>query len=58
MCAIMEDYAKEYAKESDKKTAKQLFENGAGFELVKASLTTLSEEELREIYNSVNIINS
>ena len=54
MCAIMEEYAKEYAKESDKKSAEKFFRNGAGFELVRGSLTSLSEEELREIYRGVH----
>lgn len=54
MCAIMEEYAKEYAKESDRKSAEKLFRNGAGFELVKASIASLSEEELREIYQGVH----
>lgn len=54
MCAIMEEYAKEYAKESDKETARQFFENGASLELVKASIASLSEEELMEIYTAVH----
>ena len=58
MCAIMEDYAKEYARESDRKAAFQLFSKGVDFEVVRLSLTNLSEEELREIYSSVDISNS
>ncbi len=57
MCAIMEEYAKEYAeqyaKESDKKTVRHLLQNGVSFELVKASISSLSEKELLEIYNAV-----
>lgn len=53
MCEIMEEYAKEYAKESTKKIAKQFFQNGVGLEIVKASIPDLSEEELLEIYSSV-----
>lgn len=57
MCAIMEDYAKEYAKErikdSEKKIARRLFLNGASIETVRASIPGLSEKELLEIYKSV-----
>ena len=58
MCAIMEDYAKEYARESYRKAEFQLFCKGVDFEVVRLSLTNLSEEELREIYSSVDISNS
>ena len=54
MCAIMEEYVKEYVKESDKKIARQFFQNGASLELVKASIMSLSEEELTEIYTAVH----
>lgn len=31
-------------------TARRFFQNGASYELVKASITTLTEEKLQEIY--------
>lgn len=53
MCELVENYAKEYAVEKDKLTAKELFINGANFEIVKKSLKDIPEEELLVIYNEV-----
>lgn len=62
MCDLVENYAKDYAervaKEAVKQTAKQtekdnalrLFQNGVGYELVRASLISLSDEELQKLY--------
>lgn len=61
VCDLVENYARERAeeaaKEAEKKAAKEaadsarrLFENGASYELVRASLTTISDEELKSIY--------
>ena len=36
-----------------KQVARSLFENGANYELVRASITILSDEELRTIYEEV-----
>lgn len=40
-------------EELAKQTARKLFENGASYELVRASITLLSDEELKEIYEEV-----
>lgn len=50
MCNLVENYAKECAAEETKENALRLFKNGASYELVRASITSLSDEELREIY--------
>lgn len=50
MCKIMEEYMKDCAREM----AILFFRNGASLELVKKSITILSEEEVREIYISEN----
>ena len=50
VCDLVENYAKECAEEAEKKAAKKLFENGAKYELVRASITSLSDEELKSIY--------
>lgn len=36
-----------------KNNARKLFENGASYELVRASIDILSDEELQEIYDEV-----
>lgn len=46
MCDLVENYAKEKQAES----ALRLFKNGASYELVKASILSLSDDELKEIY--------
>lgn len=52
-----EEYAKEYAKEKEilkaKEIAKNLFENSTSYELVRASIDCLLDEELKEIYEQV-----
>ena len=57
MCDLVENYARECAeeaaKEAAKKAAKNFFENGASYELVRASLTTISDEDLKNIYERV-----
>ena len=53
MCDLVENYAKERAQETATDSAKKLFENGASYELVRASLTTLSDAELQSIYEKV-----
>lgn len=62
MCDLVENYAKDYAarvaKEAVEQTAKQtakdnalrLFQNGADYELVRSSITSLSDEELQNLY--------
>ena len=62
MCDLVENYAKDYAervaKEVEKETTRQternnalkFFQNGADYELVRASITSLSDKELQEIY--------
>ena len=39
-----------------KQVARSLFENGANYELVRASITILSEEELKAIYEDVKAV--
>ncbi len=53
MCAVMEEYAEERIKDADRKTARHFFQNGASLSLVIASIRSLSEKELREIYEAV-----
>lgn len=50
MCDLVENYANEKAKEAEKNNALRLFQNGASYELVRASITSLSDEELQMIY--------
>ena len=53
MCEIVEEYAREVAQEQAEEHVRKLFENGASMELVKMSITSLSEEILQQIYESV-----
>ena len=46
-----EKAAKEAAEKAD--SAKKLFENGVSYEIVRASITTISDEDLQEIYKQV-----
>lgn len=48
MCELVENYAKKREKES----ALRLFQNGASYELVRTSITSLTDEELQEIYQN------
>ena len=54
MCDLVENYAKKKATEEAVKEAKdsalRFFQNGASYELVRASIVLLSDEELQEIY--------
>lgn len=54
VCEAVENYGKECAREAVKETAKEtaynFFKNGASYEMVKASMSSLTEEELMEIY--------
>ena len=49
MCEVIEGYAREQAE----KHARNFFEKGASFEMVKECIDSLSEEVLRKIYESV-----
>ena len=49
MCEVVENYARQVAEDH----AKNFFENGVSLEVVKKSITNLSEERLQEIYNQV-----
>lgn len=64
MCDLVENYARERAEKAAKEaaekalkeatdSAKKLFENGVSYEVVRASITTLSDEKLKEIYAEV-----
>ena len=64
MCDLVENYAKERAeeaaKEATKKAAKEaadsarkFFENGVSYDIVRASISTISAEELQKIYEQV-----
>ena len=50
MCDLVENYAKERVKQAEKDNALKFFQNGADYELVRASITSLSDEELQKIY--------
>ena len=50
MCELVDNYVKERQIKKDKETAKKFFLNGASYELVRASIDSLMDEELREIY--------
>ena len=48
MCELVENYA----KKKEKDTALRFFQNGASYELVRTSITSLTDEELQEIYQN------
>lgn len=50
MCDLVENYANKKAVAEAKDSALRLFQNGASYELVKASIISLSDEELQKIY--------
>ena len=61
MCDLVEEYANRKAAEAAEKAAEKaaeeargsalrLFQNGASYELVRASITSITDEELQEIY--------
>lgn len=57
MCDLVESYAKkradEAAKEAATKTALKFFQNGVSYDVVRASIDMLSDEELQAIYKTV-----
>ena len=50
VCEAVENYGRECAKENAIEIAYNLFGNGASYEIVKASIASLTEEELQKIY--------
>ncbi len=54
MCKLVEEYGRECAEEAqietEKNSARRFFENGVSYEIVRASLLALSDEELQKIY--------
>lgn len=54
VCEAVENYGRECAKENAMDNAYNLFKNGVSYEMVKASIEILSEEELQEIYKKAN----
>jgi len=50
MCDLVENYARECAEEAERNNALKFFQNGATYELVRASITSLSDEELQKLY--------
>ena len=56
VCDLVENYARERAKKEAADSAKKFFENGVSYEVVRASITLLSDEELQKIYKKVNNI--
>ena len=50
MCEAVENYGRECAKEAAMEHAYNFFRNGASYEIVRASIESLSDEELQEIY--------
>ena len=57
MCDLVENYAKERAEEATAKeaadSARKLFENGVSYDIVRASITTISDKDLQQIYEQV-----
>lgn len=50
MCEAIENFGKECAKEAVMESVYNLFKNGASYEMVRASIHLLSDDELMEIY--------
>ncbi len=50
MCEAVENFGKECAKEAVMESAYNFFKNGASYEMVRASIHLLSDDELKEIY--------
>lgn len=54
MCDLVENYANERAekaaKEAERNSALRFFQNGASYEMVRASILSLTDEELQAIY--------
>lgn len=55
MCDLVENYAKEKALEEAKNSALRFFVNGASYDLVRSSITLLSDEELQEVYEKAKM---
>lgn len=53
MCEAIENFGKECAKEAVMENAYNLFKNGVSYEVVRASINLLSDDELTEIYTKV-----
>ena len=53
MCEIVDNYAKEVAKEKNKEMVRKLFEKGVDFDIVCQCAEDFTMEELREVYNDV-----
>lgn len=62
VCDLVENYAKERAEAAAAKeaadSARKFFENGVSYEIVRASITAISDEDLQNIYEQVNSNNS
>ena len=50
MCKAWDDYAKDYAKENETGMIKSLIRSGIPYEVVKKSLSEVTEEELKQLY--------
>ena len=53
MCEIVEEYAKEMAKEVMLGNIKRLFENGCSLEMVLACVNNIPQEDIRNLYEEV-----
>ena len=57
MCDLVENYAKEKVEEATLKeaanSARRFFENGVGYEIVRASISAINDEDLKKIYEEV-----
>ena len=53
MCDLVENYAKQKAEEKAADSARKFFENGVSYDIVRASITTISDEDLQKIYEQV-----
>ncbi len=53
MCKAIEEMIEEANENQARETARNLFLNGGNFELVKKSITVLSEDEITAIYEEV-----
>lgn len=53
MCEAVEQYARERAERAMEESARNLFMNGAGIELVTASIVGLTKQRIQQIYDEV-----
>ena len=55
MCELVENYAKKVAADAaiakEKENALRLFQNGVTYKVVRASILSLSDEDLQQIYD-------